>query len=213
MQIGSTVHQTRYDIFHWRYHTSLPWKIATALGMAGLTGILAQIRVPLPWSPIPLTGQTLAVLLVGVTLGGRWGSISMAIYGILGIAGIPWLNAASSGLGATAGYILGFALAAFFIGHLTDKYMPARRFESLFGTMLVANFILIYVPGVTWLWAWLNLIIKQPASLFYAINMGVLPFIAGDILKAAIAAGVAWAIMPKSSFSNNPKTFDANTES
>jgi len=76
--------------------------------MACLTGILAQARIYLPWTPVPITGQTIAVILAGILLGKCWGSISMAIYGIMGIAGIPWLSGATSGWGPTSGYLLGF---------------------------------------------------------------------------------------------------------
>ena len=130
MQISAALNQRKYEAFRWRYQASLPWKITLALLMAGLTGLLAQVRIVLPFTPVPLTGQTFGVLLAGVLLGRKWGGISLAIYTILGIAGVPWLNGATSGLTATGGYLIGFVLAAFFLGYMTDnnpKYRSFRR--------------------------------------------------------------------------------------
>ena len=84
MEIVATLNRAKYDAFKWRYELSLPWKLVLALGMAALTGLLAQVRVPLPWSPVPITGQTFAVLLAGVLLGRWWGGISLAFYAGLG---------------------------------------------------------------------------------------------------------------------------------
>lgn len=211
MQIASTIRQTRYDVFHWRYHASLSWKITLAAGMAGLTGLLAQVRLPLAGTPVPVTGQTLAVLLAGVLLGRGWGGLSLAFYTALGLAGVPWFNGATSGLGATGGYLFGFILAALFVGHFTDRYVKARRFGSLLAMMLVANFVLIYIPGLVWLGTWLNLVAGKPASFVSVINMGAVPFIPGDILKAAAAAAIAWAVIPKSAYNTEAASVDGKT--
>ena len=125
MQLASAIDKTRYNIFAWRYSLSIPVKLVMALAMAGLTGLLAQVRIFVEWSPVPITGQTLAVLLAGVLLGRRWGGASMAIYAVLGAAGIPWFNGWTRGLGATGGYLIGFILAALFIGYVTDKYIKS----------------------------------------------------------------------------------------
>ena len=119
----------RLGAFRWRYQASLPWKITLALLMAGLTGLLAQVRIALPFTPVPLTGQTFAVLLAGVVLGRKWGGVSLAIYAILGVAGVPWFNGGTSGLSATGGYLIGFVLAALFLGYYTDKYAKSRRID------------------------------------------------------------------------------------
>lgn len=165
--------------------------------MAVLTGLLAQTRVYLPWSPIPVTGQTFAVLLAGVLLGRWWGGASLAIYAGLGMAGVPWFSGWASGLGATGGYILGFILAALFLGHFTDKYIRSRGFLSMLGLMLFANFVLIYVPGLIWLWLWLKSIAGTPATFVAVLGMGAIPFIAGDITKSVLAAAIARGITPK----------------
>jgi biotin transport system substrate-specific component len=200
MEIVAAIGRNRYDLFHWRYHLSLPWKLALALGMAGVTGLLAQVRFPIPWSPVPVTGQTFAVLLAGVLLGRWWGGVSMTIYAALGVLGLPWFSGWSSGLGATGGYIVGFILAALFLGHFTDRHIKSRGFLSMLGLMLVANFILIYVPGLIWLGLWLNVLSHTPTTLAAIVTMGAIPFIAGDITKAILAAAAAKAVTPKSAY-------------
>ncbi|MBA7558290.1 hypothetical protein ES705_51088 [subsurface metagenome] len=158
----------------------------------------------LPWSPVPVTGQTLAVLLAGVLLGRWWGGISLAIYAGLGIAGVPWFAGWGSGLGylagPTGGYIIGFILAALFLGHFTDTYIRSRSFLSMLALMLFANFILIYIPGLFQLGLWLNLVKGEPVTFTTLLSMGALPFIAGDITKAVIAAAIARGVTPKSAY-------------
>jgi biotin transport system substrate-specific component len=176
-------------------------KLALALGMAALTGLLAQVRIQLPWSPVPLTGQTLAVLLAGVALGKWWGGISMGIYAGLGMAGVPWFQGFNSGLaylaGPTGGYIIGFILAALFLGYFTDKYIKSHRFASMLGLMLFASLVLVYVPGLLQLGLWLHLVKGEPVTFSTLLTMGALPFIAGDITKAIVAALIARGITPQ----------------
>jgi len=197
MAVATRINQTKLDIFRWRYELSIPKKVALAFGMAILTGLLAQVRVLLPWSPVPITGQTFAVLLAGVLLGRWWGGASLAIYAGLGIAGVPWFTGWSSGLGATGGYIIGFILAALFLGHFTDKYIRSRSFLSMLGLMLFANFILIYVPGLIWLGLWFGMVKGSPAAFASLLAMGAIPFIAGDVTKAVLAAAIARGATPK----------------
>jgi biotin transport system substrate-specific component len=200
MAIAAIIDQTRYNVFRWRYELSIPKKLALAICMACLTGLLAQARIALPWSPVPVTGQTFAVLLAGVFLGRWWGGASMAIYAVLGFAGIPWFSGWASGLGATGGYIFGFVLAALFLGHFTDKYIRSRSFLSMLGLMLSASLILIYVPGLIWLGLWLNLVKGSPATFVSLLTMGLIPFLAGDVIKAVLAAAVAKGVTPKKAY-------------
>ncbi len=206
MEIAATINRTKYDVFRWRYELSIPKKLALALGMAALTGLVAQVRIPLPWTVVPITGQTFAVLLAGVLLGRRWGGISLGIYAGLGAIGLPWFAGWSGGLGvltgATGGYIIGFILAALFLGHFTDKYIRSRSFFSMLGLMLFANFVLIYVPGLLWLGLWLKMIAGAPATFITLLGMGAFPFIIGDIVKAVAAAAIARGVTPKKAFSN-----------
>lgn len=200
MEVVAAINRAKYDIFRWRYELSIPWKLVLALGVAGLTGLLAQVRLPLPWSPVPITGQTLAVLLAGVLLGRWWGGISMAIYVGLGAIGLSWFSGWSSGLGATGGYIIGFILAALFLGYFTDRYIRSRSFFSMLGLMLLANFALIYIPGLIWLGLWLNVVSGASVNFIMLLGMGAIPFIAGDITKAVLAAAVARGVTPKSAY-------------
>ena len=200
MTVAAVLERKKTDIFRWRYELSLPLKLALAVGMACPTGLLAQVRIVLPWSPVPLTGQTFAVLAAGVLLGRWWGGAAMAIYGGLGFAGVPWFNGWSSGPGATGGYIIGFVLAALFLGHFTDKYIKSRRFFSMLGLMTFASLVLVYVPGLLWLGLWLNFVKGSPVSFTTLLTMGAVPFIAGDMIKIIVAALFAKGVTPKQAF-------------
>ncbi|HTX61817.1 MAG TPA: biotin transporter BioY, partial [Methanobacterium sp.] len=143
--------EKRESLFKWRSNTSLINKTILAFLVACFTGIMAQVIIPIPWTPIPVTGQTFAVLMAGILLGRYWGGISMTIYLIVGLLGVPWFAAMNGGpeilFSANMGYLLGFILAALFLGHFTDKYMKSRKLIPMLGLMLFASFVLIYVPG------------------------------------------------------------------
>jgi biotin transport system substrate-specific component len=212
MQIVAAIERKRYDFFRWRYGLAIPKKLVLTLGIACLVGLLAQVRVYTPWTPVPITGQTFAVLLAGVVMGRSWGGISVAIYAVLGIAGVPWfapqagMPAFSAGgishlAGPTGGYIIGMILAALFLGYFADKYVKARRFLSMLGMMLFASLVIIYLPGLIWLGVWLNLVSGTPASVSAVIAMGAVPFILGDILKSILVAVTAKAITPSQDYS------------
>ena len=200
----SRINQSKLEAYRWRYELSVPYKLALCLGMAALTGLLAQAKVPLPWTPVPITGQTFAVLLAGVLLGKWWGGVSMAVYAGLGAAGLPWFQNFSGGLaymaGPTGGYIVGFILAALFLGYFTDRFVKARRVPGMVGLMLFASFLLVYVPGLLQLGLWLDMVKGQPATLSGLLAMGALPFIAGDITKAIVAALIARGVTPKTEY-------------
>jgi len=204
MQIAATIDRTRYEVFRWRYELSIPRKLALAIGIAGLTGLLAQARIPLPWSPVPVTGQTFAVLLAAILLGRWWGGISLALYAGLGAAGLPWFSGWSGGVGylagPTGGYIIGFILAALFLGHFTDTYVRSRSFLSMLALMLFANFVLIYVPGLLLLGLWLKSVGGGSVTFTTLLSMGAIPFIPGDITKAVMAAALARGITPKRAY-------------
>ncbi|MFM1916625.1 MAG: hypothetical protein RJB01_140 [Actinomycetota bacterium] len=163
-------------------------QIALIAGGAALVGLSAQIAIPLPFTPVPLTLQTLAVLLVGASLGSLRGMASMLLYVAAGLIGVPWFAQGSSGYStASFGYVLGFILAAFIVGRLAENG-ASRTASRTVGLMIIGN-LAIYAVGVTWL--------KFAISVSWpeAIALGVIPFIIGDIIKIAIAAGVlplAW---------------------
>jgi biotin transport system substrate-specific component len=212
MQIVAAINRTKYDFFRWRYELAIPKKLLLAFGIVCLIGLLAQVRVYTPWTPVPITGQTFAALIAGVVMGRNWGGISISIYALLGIAGVPWFTPqagmsvfTAGGIshlaGPTGGYIIGMILAALFLGYFTDKYVRARRFFSMIGLMLFASLVIIYLPGLVWLGVWLNLVSVTPTSITAVIAMGAVPFIVGDVLKSVLAAVTARAIMPKEDYS------------
>ena len=212
MQIASAISRTKYDFFRWRYELAIPKKLLLSIGIACLVGVLAQVRVYTPWTPVPITGQTFAALIAGVVMGRKWGGVSLAIYAGLGIAGVPWFTPqtgmsifSASGIshfaGPTGGYIVGMILAALFLGYFTDKYIKARRFLSMLGLMLFASLAIIYIPGLIWLGVWLNLVSGTQTTIAAVIAMGAVPFIVGDILKSVMAAVTARAITPGEDYS------------
>jgi biotin transport system substrate-specific component len=198
-----TFRLARSDAFSWYRELSVAQKLVLALSMAALTGLAAQVRIPLPWTPVPITGQTLAVLMAGVFLGRWWGGISMALYVALGALGVPWFTAWSGGMGylagPTGGYVIGFVLAALFIGHFTESFIKARNLVSLFALMMAANFVLIYIPGLMQLGFWLNLVQGKTTAISQVLTLGLIPFIAGDVLKITAATLLARGIMPRES--------------
>jgi biotin transport system substrate-specific component len=204
VEIATRIDRGKYDAFRWRHELSMSKKLALALGIAGLTGLLAQTRVILPWTPVPVSGQTLAVLLAGVFLGRWWGGISMAIYAGLGVMGLPWFAGFSHGLtylaGPTGGYIFGFILAGFLLGHLTDTYIRSRSFLSMLVLMLFANFVLIHGMGLLQLGLWLSSVRGEAVTLSSLLWMGIIPFIIGDVIKIVMAAAIARGITPKSAY-------------
>ena len=194
----------RHHVFEWRYNLSLAKNISLAIGMACLTGLAAQLKVFLPGTPVPITGQTFAVLLVGILLGRNWGGISMAIYIVLGVIGIPWFAGWSGGysalIGPTGGYLIGFILAAMFLGYFTDRYIKTRKYFHLLILMLFANFVLIHIPGLLQLGLWFRLVDGSSPTLWQLLLIGTFPFIVGDVIKIFAAAALATGITTKQAF-------------
>lgn len=195
--------QTRYSIFKWRYELDLVYKLLLAFGFACVTGLLAQVKFNLPWTPVPITGQTFAVLISGILLG-RWGGASQLMYVGFGALGVPWFEGWSGGFavvtGATGGYLLGFIFASFFLGYFIDKYVRARTSLALLVLLFFSNFFLIYIPGLLQLYIWLSFSIGSNISFPHLLMVGVVPFIIGDIIKVVIVAAVARVITPQQTF-------------
>ncbi len=206
--------EKRYTFFKWRHDSSFVNKAVLALIMACITGILAQVVIPLPWTPVPVTGQTFAVLMAGIVLGRYWGGISQVLYVGIGLAGVPWFAGMAGGyaaiLTASGGYLIGFILAALFLGHLTDKFIRARSFTPMLGLMFFANFALIYIPGVVGLGIWMYMAGIQP-TLWSILAMGVLPFVIGDLMKIGGAAALTKVITPKKPFGDEVDVKEATT--
>jgi len=200
LELLESYRDIRDRLYQRRIAAGIVEKILLALGMAVITGLAAQIRIQLPWSPVPITGQTFAVLLSGILLGEMWGGVSMAIYIVLGIAGIPWFTGWTAGFmhlaGPTGGYIWGFVIAALFLGYTTDRFVKARSFIVLFGLMLLTNFVIIYGAGLIQLYAWLNYVKGSATGLTDLLYMGLVPFIAGDVTKAFLAAMLGRVLLP-----------------
>jgi biotin transport system substrate-specific component len=166
--------------------------IALVLGGAALTGLAAQLAVPVPGSSVPVTGQTFAALLVGTSLGAGRGFLSLALYALLGLAGVPWFAAGTHGAGASFGYIIGMLLASAAVGALARRGTD-RSVLRMAGTMLLGEAI-IYAIGVPYLALSLDL------STSAALAAGLTPFLIGDALKAALAMGAtptAWKFVNK----------------
>ena len=148
---------------------------------------LAQISVPL-W-PVPITGQTFGVLIVGMAVGSKLGMLSLTLYMLEGICGLPVFANFSSGpgviVGPTGGYIIGFIFAAGAIGYLAERKWD-RSILSTALAMLIGN-IILYIPGLIWLGLFFAGLGK-PDPLEASIVAGLFPFLIGDVLKLALAA-------------------------
>ncbi|MFJ2111521.1 biotin transporter BioY [Streptomyces sp. NPDC087850] len=165
--------------------------IALVLGGAVLTGVAAQIAVPVPGSPVPVTGQTFAALLVGTALGARRGFVSLALYALVGMVGVPWFAEGRSGAAFPSfGYVLGMVLAAVVVGELARRGGDRSVLRTA-GTMVLGSAV-IYAVGVPYL------ALSTGMTLGAAVTAGLVPFLFGDALKAALAMGVlpaAWKLM------------------
>ena len=164
------------------------------IGGAVFTGLLAQVAVPL-W-PVPITGQTLAVMLVASTLGLVRGTLSMLVYAVLGVVGVPWFSGWSGGpsilLGPTGGYIVGFIVAAAIVGWSAERGGDRRILRAV-ATFLVAT-ISVFAVGLPWLAFALG------TDLLHTLEFGLYPFIVGGLVKALLAALIipaAWWVQAR----------------
>jgi biotin transport system substrate-specific component len=164
---------------------------------AGLIALAAQVSIPLPFTPVPITGQTFSVLLVGASLGAARGASSALLYVLLGAVGLPVYANGDHGwaevTGASGGYLIGFVLAAALTGWLAEHRWD-RQFSSAIGAMLSGS-VVIYVCGLVWLARTLE------TSLTKTLELGLYPFVPGDLVKlyfAAAALPLAWRILGRS---------------
>jgi biotin transport system substrate-specific component len=184
------------------------FEIACAVVGSFLVAGLAQISFSLPFTPVPITGQTLGVLLVGAAYGPGLGAATMLLYLVWAVIGLPVLapqdGVHDTGLAvlrltaATGGYLWGFVLAAALTGWLARRGWD-RTFRSSIGSMLLGS-IVIYLVGVPWLHQALPAIVGGPVTVEDTLQAGLYPFIIGDTLKLLAAAGLlpaAWAILKK----------------
>ena len=193
-------YSTRKDVFERIQDTSTATKVLMSFMMACFTGLMAQIIIPLPWTPVPITAQTFAVLCSGLLLGKKYGCLSQILYVVLGVAFIPWFGGMTGGidvfLGSTGGFFIGFIIASYFIGLITERYAKARNFTRMTIVIGIANFGLIYIPGLAGLALWMS---SQGMAFTFidVLMMGLVPFIVGDIVKILGAASVSKVFLPK----------------
>ncbi|WP_103500246.1 MULTISPECIES: biotin transporter BioY [Streptomyces] len=165
--------------------------VALILGGAVLTGVAAQLTLPVPGSTVPVTGQTFAVLLVGVALGPLRALLSLMLYAAVGMAGVPWFAEASSGYAMpTLGYVLGFLLAVVVVGALARRGGDRTALRT--AATMTAGSLSIYAVGVPYL------ALATGMSAGQAIAAGLVPFLIGDALKAVLAMGAlpaAWKLI------------------
>jgi biotin transport system substrate-specific component len=164
---------------------------------AGLIAGSAQISIALPFTPVPITGQTFAVLLVGASLGTVRGGTSALLYVLLGIAGAPVYAHGAQGwaviTGASGGYLVSYPFASALTGWLAERHWD-RRFSSAVGAMLTGN-VLIYLFGLPWLAVVLG------TGLERTLELGLYPFVPGDTFKLYLAAALlpaAWRTVGRS---------------
>ena len=165
--------------------------VALVAGYAALTGLAAQVAIVLPFTPVPITGQTFVVLAGALALGWRRAGLGMALYLLAGLAGLPWYAQGHGGLGSLAtpsfGYVIGFIAAGTMTGWLAGRRLDRGPLGTV--VAMIAGTAVIYAFGLFWLAFNLHV---GPAR---ALTLGLYPFLIGAALKAALAAGVlpgAW---------------------
>ncbi len=162
----------------------LLWDISLVVGFGTLMGMLAQISIPLPFTPVPVTGQTFGVLLTGALLGSRRGSAAMLVYLAEGIEGLPVFALGHSGLatilGPTGGYLVSYPVAAFAVGFLTERGWDRAFLQSV--TAMVLGEVVIYTVALSWL--------AHFVGSSRVLALGFVPFLPGDVAKLLLAAAV-----------------------
>ena len=158
-----------------------------------LVALASQIAIPLPFSPVPITGQTFAVLLIGASLGSRRGALSMVAYIAAGALWIPVFAGGAAGparlIGPTGGYLFGFITAAWIVGRLCERGWDRRLFSAILA--MAAGMVVIYILGLTWLAFFVGA--------GNVLALGLLPFIPGALIKLALAAlalNSGWKLLP-----------------
>jgi biotin transport system substrate-specific component len=186
------------------------FQVACAVGGSFLVAGLAQVSFRLPFTPVPITGQTLGVLLVGAAYGPALGAATLVLYLLWGLVGLPVFAPNADGshdtglqvlrsTSSTGGYLLGFAAAAGVTGWLSRRGWD-RSLRSSIGAMFLGS-IVIYAVGVPWLYHALPPVIDgEPVTVDTALSFGLYPFIIGDTLKLLVAAGLlpaAWRLLER----------------
>lgn len=176
--------------------TGLLTDVLLVVAGAGLIAASAQLTISLPFTPVPITGQTFSVLLVGASLGTARGGSSALLYVLVGIAGAPVYAQSDAGwdviVGASGGYLVSYPIVAALTGWLAEQRWD-RRLSSAIGAMLTGN-VIIYLVGLPWLAVVVNSDLKR------TLELGLYPFIPGDTLKLYLAAALlpaAWKLVER----------------
>lgn len=200
MGISVNWKEIKQNFYMWRVNLGIAEKIFFSVFFAAAVAVSAQIRIPLPFTPVPITMQTVAIFTGAVILGRYWGGIGFIFYILLGMAGLPVFTGFKSGvsalIGPTGGYLAGFAISAFLIGHLTDKFVNLRKPHNLFIIMMILNFAIVHITGMTQLYLWMDFASGRHFGLKELFFIGSFPFITGDIVKIFISAMIASALSP-----------------
>lgn len=180
---------------------ALAYDAILILGGSLLVALFAQIEIPM--FPVPITGQTFAVLLVGALLGSKRGALAMLLYLGMGAAGAPVLAGAAGGMdrvmGPTGGYLIGFIAAAFVVGWLAERGWD-RNIHTTAAAMLIGNLI-IYAFGLIWLPIALNTLFGTQMTFMETLQAGMIPFLIGDAIKLVLAAlllPMGWRLIGRS---------------
>ncbi|MGA2763139.1 MAG: biotin transporter BioY [Spirochaetia bacterium] len=158
---------------------------ALIAGFSLVVAVTAQISIPLPFTPVPVTLQTLAVVLTGALLGSRRGTLAILLYLAEGFAGLPVFSLGRAGFihlfGPTGGYLVGFIAAAWLTGFLVERRVAAKLPGALL--VIILGLLVPYIPGVAWLGI-------SAVGFPKAFVLGFLPFLVGDGIKVIVAVGV-----------------------
>lgn len=177
---------------------SITAKLILSLAMALSIGALAQVRVFVPWTPVPIVLTQLGIVTYASVMGRKWGVMPVLFYVGGGIAGIPWFSGHGGGLaylaGPTGGYLLGFILSAWVVSNLCNSDKVKGKALRLTGVVLFTQLILIYLPGLFQLNQWLSAASGQAVGINNLLVMGFYPFLIGDIIKSVIAALIIFNI-------------------
>ena len=169
-------------------HQSVAITISAAFAGSLLLALLARLSIPVPISPVPITGQTFGILFLGFVLGSRIGTLSVIMYISEGLIGLPVFAGGSFGflylLGPTGGYLIGFIIAVYLVGYLSEHGW-INNFISAFLTMTIGTSV-IFIFGISW--------VTVTAGLGTALSIGLFPYIPGAIIKIVLATVTVYSI-------------------
>lgn len=177
----------------WRAGLGPAKSLALAMAAAALIGVTGQIRIPLPFTPVPLTLQTTALDFTALMLGVAWGPAAVALFLGLGALGVPWFSGMKGGgqamTGPTGGYLAGFLLCVAFLAWCYGKFPVFRRFFPLAALIFAAHLLCIHIPGLTGLWMFKKAA-GQDVTLAGVVAAGAYPFFMIDFGKSLVAAAI-----------------------